>query len=122
MFYVDVTKLKQALKNRGLKYQRNGDGTVTVDGKVFDRSSDLDLYLMSIPREDLTIELDKIMGRKKVADMTPDELETYRAYMRKKKRESREGKPPEVDKRTKRDRAEYMRERRKIQALGVDNE
>ena len=53
------------------------------------------------------------MARKKVADMTPDELEKYRAYMRQKKRESREGKPPEIDKRKKRDRAEYMRERRK---------
>ena len=53
------------------------------------------------------------MTRKKVADMTPEELEANRAYMRKKKAESREGKPPEIDKRKNRDRAEYMREYRK---------
>jgi len=59
------------------------------------------------------------MARKKVADMMPDELEAYRAYMRQKKRESRKGKPPEVDKRKKRDRAKYMRERRKKLELSM---
>ena len=53
------------------------------------------------------------MARKKVADMTPDELEKSRAYMRKKKAESREGKPPEIDKRKHRDRAADMRKSRK---------
>ena len=53
------------------------------------------------------------MPRKKVADMTPDEIQTYRAYMRQKKAESRVGKLPEIDKRKNRDRAEYMREYRK---------
>jgi hypothetical protein len=57
------------------------------------------------------------MATKKVADMTPDELEKNRAYMRQKKRESREGKPPEIDKRTKRDRTEEMRERRKKKVI-----
>tara|TARA_R110000850_G_scaffold99302_1_gene205773 strand:- start:55 stop:237 length:183 start_codon:yes stop_codon:yes gene_type:complete len=60
------------------------------------------------------------MATKKVADMTPEELEKNRAYMRQKKRESREGKPPEIDKRTKRDRTEEMRERRKKKALEVN--
>jgi len=45
--------------------------------------------------------------------MTPDELEAYREYMRKAKAKSREGKPPEKDKRGFRDRSEYMREYRK---------
>ena len=48
------------------------------------------------------------MGRKKVADMTPEELEKYREYMRQKKRESRQGKPAEKDTRTNSDRKEYM--------------
>jgi len=57
------------------------------------------------------------MARKKVADMSPDELEEYRAYMRQKKAESRERNPPEVDKRKNRDRSAYMREYRKKQKI-----
>ena len=53
------------------------------------------------------------MGRKKVFEMTSDELETYRSYMSQKKRESRIGKPTEIDKRKKRDRTQEMRDRRK---------
>ncbi len=55
------------------------------------------------------------MGRKKVADMTPDELEAHRDYMRKAKAKSRAGKPPEKDNRTnrQRDRTPYMREYRR---------
>ena len=52
------------------------------------------------------------MGRKKVADMTPDELIAHRAYMREAKRRSRADKPPEVDKRGYRDRRGYMCEYR----------
>jgi hypothetical protein len=53
MFNVDMTQLKQPLKNRGMGYTRNADGTVTVDGKIFDRASDLERYLMAIPRKDI---------------------------------------------------------------------
>jgi len=49
------------------------------------------------------------MGRKRVADMTPEEREANREYMRKAKARSRLGKPPEKDKRKKRDRAAYQR-------------
>lgn len=53
MFNVDMSKLKKPLKNRGMDYQKNADGTVTVDEKVFDRESDLEIYLMDIPRKDI---------------------------------------------------------------------
>ena len=62
------------------------------------------------------------MATRKVADMTPDELEKNRVYMRQKKRESREGKPPEIDKRTKRDRTEEMRKRRKKKVVQCSQE
>ena len=58
------------------------------------------------------------MGRKKVSEMTPDELEAHREYMRKKKAESRANRDePEKDPRLysdrKDDRAAYMRAHRK---------
>jgi hypothetical protein len=51
-FNVDVTRLKKPLENRGLSFVKNKDGTVTVGGNVFDRESDLEKYLESIPRKD----------------------------------------------------------------------
>ena len=51
------------------------------------------------------------MGRKKVAEMSPNELESCRKYMRDAKRKSRKGKPPE--KQIRPSRAKYMRDYRK---------
>ena len=48
------------------------------------------------------------MARKKVADMSPAELEEHREYMREAKRKSREN-GGSIDKPVKRDRAGYMR-------------
>lgn len=53
MFNVNMSQLVQPLKNRNMTYIKNSDGTVTVDGKVFDREIDLENYLMTIPRKDI---------------------------------------------------------------------
>jgi hypothetical protein len=54
------------------------------------------------------------VGRKKVSDMTPEELKAYREYMRTKKAESRARRSePEKDYHGPRSRAEDMRRYRK---------
>ena len=50
------------------------------------------------------------MGRKKVSEMTPEELAAYRKYMAQKKAESRARRSePEKDLRTYEDRRDYLR-------------
>lgn len=53
MFYVNMARLLQALSNRGLTYSRNTDGTVTINGEIFDREGDVEIYLELIPRTDI---------------------------------------------------------------------
>jgi hypothetical protein len=53
MFNVDMRSLVQPLKNRGLDYVKNSDGTVTINGKTFDRERDVEDYLITIPRKDI---------------------------------------------------------------------
>ena len=50
---VDMTNLKRPLKNRGLDYMKNENGTVTINGKAFDRARDVEDYLITIDRLDL---------------------------------------------------------------------
>ena len=52
MFNVDMSRLKQAIKNRSLEYKKNDDGTVTINEETFDREYDVEVYLMTIPRTD----------------------------------------------------------------------
>ena len=47
--------------------------------------------------------------RKPMSKLSPEDQEKRREYMREAKRKSREGKPPEIDKRTYADRSEYKR-------------
>lgn len=54
MFNVDMTRLKRPLRDRRLSFIKNNDGTVTIDGKLFDRESDVENYLMQIKRKDFT--------------------------------------------------------------------
>ena len=54
-FNVDMSGLKQPLNNRGLHYSRNEDGTVTINGKKFDRSRDIEGYLEKMPRKDMPV-------------------------------------------------------------------
>jgi hypothetical protein len=53
MFNVDMRSLVQPIKNRGLEYEKRSDGTVTINGKNFDRERDVEDYLMTIPRKDI---------------------------------------------------------------------
>ncbi len=53
MFDVDMSNLKKPLINRGLTYDKNDDGTVTINGVNFDRTRDIEDYLESIPRKDI---------------------------------------------------------------------
>lgn len=53
MFSVDMANLLTPLNNRGLSFSRNADGTVTVNGNVFHTASELENYLIEIPRTDI---------------------------------------------------------------------
>ena len=60
------------------------------------------------------------MTHKPIADLSESEAAQRREYNRIAKARSRAGKPPEKDARGYRDRAEYMREYRKINQIKVD--
>ena len=49
------------------------------------------------------------MTRKPMSELTPEQAEARREYMRAAKRKSRAGKPPEKDKRSAESRREYKR-------------
>lgn len=53
MFNVNINGLKKALEHRGLVAVKNDDGTVTLNGVVFDRLYDLENYIEQFPRKDL---------------------------------------------------------------------
>ena len=63
------------------------------------------------------------MPRKPVREMSAEELESYRTYMREAKRKSRANKPTEKDNRKAEHRREYFREqkRRKRKELTEKN-
>ena len=50
-----MTRLIQPMKNRGINHVKNDDGTVTINGHTFDRESDVEEYLISIPRNDIGV-------------------------------------------------------------------
>lgn len=60
MFNVRMDRLKQPLANRGMTFNKNDDGTVTIDGKVFDLESEVEVYLEGIPRKDLPESQEKV--------------------------------------------------------------
>jgi len=53
MFNVNMRGLMKSLEHRNLTHTKNSDGTVTINGKVFDRESEVERYLEAIPRKDL---------------------------------------------------------------------
>ena len=53
------------------------------------------------------------MPRKPISELSPEQAEARRKSDREAKRRSRAGKPPEVDKRTYSDRAEYLRDKQR---------
>lgn len=55
MFNVNMVHLKQPLKNRGLEYVKNNNGTVTINGKTFDRATDVESYLVAVDRIDIPL-------------------------------------------------------------------
>jgi hypothetical protein len=48
-----MERLKVPLRNRGLNYTREANGSVTVNGNNFSRESDVEDYLATIRRKDL---------------------------------------------------------------------
>jgi len=51
----DVIRLRQPCKNRAVTLQDNKDGTVSIDGQEFDRSIDVECFLETLPRKDLSL-------------------------------------------------------------------
>jgi len=52
-FIVDarfIFNIKQPCKNRGLSFENNGDGSVTIDGKRFETMGDCEDYIEQFPR------------------------------------------------------------------------
>jgi len=53
------------------------------------------------------------MPRKPTSELTPEQADARRQYMRRAKARSRQGKPSEADKRTAEDRRDYWREQKR---------
>ena len=47
-----IFNLKQPCINRGLSFENNGDGSVTINGKRFETMGESEDYLESFPRID----------------------------------------------------------------------
>jgi len=54
MFNVNTAQLIKPAANRGKTITKNDDGTVSVDGFVFDRARDVEDYLAQFPRTDFS--------------------------------------------------------------------
>jgi hypothetical protein len=45
-----IFNMKKPCANRGLSFENNGDGSVTIDGKRFDTMRECEDYLEQFPR------------------------------------------------------------------------
>ena len=50
----EIIHLRKPCKNRGVELIDNNDGTATINGNKFDRGRDVEAFLESIPRNDIS--------------------------------------------------------------------